>query len=49
MAGRRPLVRPMSLDDINLIAGCWSWMENHTLFPTISPDFCIMALLEFGL
>jgi hypothetical protein len=40
MAGSRPLVGPICQDDINLIAGCWSWMENDTLFPTtIWPDF----------
>jgi hypothetical protein len=40
-------LHPICQDGINLIAGCWSWMENRTPFPTVWPDFCIM--LEFGM
>jgi hypothetical protein len=47
MAGSRPLDYSLFIVDINIIACCWSCMENHTLFPTIWPDFCLV--LEFGL
>jgi hypothetical protein len=48
MDGKRPIVFPIiSQDDTNLVvAGCWSWMENYTLFPTIPQDCCIK--LEFS-
>jgi hypothetical protein len=32
MAGPRPLVYTLFIDDINLIAYCWSWMENDKPF-----------------
>jgi hypothetical protein len=48
MAGSGPLVGPIGQYDINLIAGCLTWMENHTLFLTsIWRDFC--TRLELGL
>jgi hypothetical protein len=35
MAGRRPLEGPICQDDINLVAGGWSGLENHTQFAHI--------------
>jgi hypothetical protein len=47
MAGSRPLVGPICQDDIDLIAGCWSWMENDTHFFPLFGQISIMQ--EFGL
>jgi hypothetical protein len=41
MAGRRPLVDLICKDDINLIAGCWSWLENCT--PRLLDFFNVMV------
>jgi hypothetical protein len=40
-------VVPIYQDDINLVAGGWSWLKRDILLPTISLDSCIM--LKFGL
>ena len=41
MAGSRPLAYFLFIDDITIIACCWSWMENHTLFPAICLAFSV--------
>ena len=33
MAGRRPFVDLICKDDINLIAGCWSWIWSSSIWP----------------
>jgi hypothetical protein len=37
------MVESIFKDDVNLMAGCGSWIENYTLFPTIWLDFLYNA------
>jgi hypothetical protein len=43
MAGRRPLVYSLFIDDINSVAYCWSWMEKDSLFSNYFARFLYNA------